>query len=67
MDPWEIIKPWHKLENGIIEEDDFLCVTLCIFRWIVGKPERIKEEIKNVKVIYLKILTLMLQLKSVIG
>ena len=49
--PWEIIKPWHKLEDGSIEEDEFLCEHYAFSRWLVGKHERIKTQIKNVKVI----------------
>ena len=37
--PWEIIEPWHKLENGEIKEDPFLCENYAFSRWIVGKPE----------------------------
>jgi hypothetical protein len=47
--PWEIIKPWRRLENGIIEEDPFLCEQYAFSRWMVGKPERIKGQIKNIK------------------
>ena len=49
--PWEIIKPWRKLENGEIIEDPFLCENYAFSRWIVGKNERIKQQIKNIKVI----------------
>ena len=49
--PWEIIKPWRKLENGEIIEDPFLCENYAFSRWIVGRNERIKEQIKNIKVI----------------
>jgi uncharacterized caspase-like protein len=48
--PWEIIKPWRQLENGVGEEDDFLCERYAFSRWI-GKRERIKKEVKNIKVI----------------
>jgi hypothetical protein len=49
--PWEIIKPWHELENGDIEEDEFLCEKYAFSRWIVDVPERIKEKIYKMKVI----------------
>ena len=49
--PWEIIKPWHRLDNGDIEEDEFLCERYAFSRWIVDKSETIKEQISKVKVI----------------
>jgi hypothetical protein len=49
--PWEIIKPWGKLKNGEIKEDPFLCENYAFSRWIVGKNERTKQQIKNIKVI----------------
>jgi tetratricopeptide (TPR) repeat protein len=48
--PWEIIKPWRQLENGVGEEDDFLCERYTFSRWI-EKPDRNKKEVKNIKVI----------------
>ncbi|MGH9981263.1 MAG: CHAT domain-containing protein [Nitrososphaeraceae archaeon] len=48
--PWEIIKPWRQLENGVGEEDEFLCERYAFSRWI-GKTERFKEKIKSIKVI----------------
>ena len=49
--PWEIIKPWRKLEDETIEEDDFLCERYAFSRWLVGKHERHKTQIKSIKVI----------------
>jgi hypothetical protein len=49
--PWEIIKPWRQLEDGNIEEDNFLCERFAFSRWLVGKNERIKNEVKKIKVI----------------
>jgi CHAT domain len=49
--PWEIIKPWHKLENGEIKEDLFLCEKYAFSRWVVGKSEGIKDKIKSIKVV----------------
>lgn len=46
--PWEIIKPWRKLEDGSIEEGEFLCEHYAFSRWIIGK-ERIKNEVKKIK------------------
>jgi tetratricopeptide (TPR) repeat protein len=49
--PWEIIRPWHKLDNGEIKEDEFLCERYAFARWIVDKPDTIKENLKKVKMI----------------
>jgi hypothetical protein len=48
--PWEILKPWRQLENGVGEEDDFLCERYAFSRWI-GKTEKFKEKIKSIKVV----------------
>ncbi len=45
--PWEIIKPWRKLENGTIEEDKYLCETFDLTRWIEGKEFVQKENVKS--------------------
>jgi hypothetical protein len=44
-------RPWRKLESGTMEEDDFFCERHAFSRWIVGDREKIKKEIKNVKVL----------------
>ena len=49
--PWEIIKPWKKMENGNIEEDPFLCEKFIVSRWPKGIVERIKRNVKKIKVI----------------
>lgn len=49
--PWEIIKPWRKLENVEIKEDPFLSENYAFSRWVVGKNERFKDKIKKIKVI----------------
>jgi hypothetical protein len=50
--PWEIIKPWRKLENGSIDEDQFLSENYAFSRWVVGKTERTRKKIiKNMKIV----------------
>ena len=36
--PWEIIKPSYDTETGDITEDDFLCESYLLTRWIAGPP-----------------------------
>jgi len=36
--PWEIIKPWYETDTGDIIEDDFLCESYLLTRWIAGPP-----------------------------
>jgi hypothetical protein len=45
--PWEIIKPWRKLENGNIEEDPYLCEKFDLTRWIEGKEFVEKSTLKS--------------------
>jgi hypothetical protein len=46
-----IVKPSRELENGIVEEEEFLSERYSFSRWIVDGAERIKEQIKKIKVI----------------
>jgi hypothetical protein len=36
--PWEIVKPSYESETGDIVEDDFLCGSYLLTRWIAGQP-----------------------------
>ena len=49
--PWEIIKPWRKLDNGEPEEDEFLCERFIFSRWLIGTKIETKEKIRKVKVV----------------
>jgi hypothetical protein len=49
--PWEIIKPWSKLENGTIEEDKFLCERFAFCRWRIGIAPVIKDQLRKIRVI----------------
>jgi hypothetical protein len=49
--PWEIIKPWRRLDNGDIEEDEFLCERYAFSRWILDKTETLKNQLNKVKMI----------------
>ncbi len=45
--PWEIIKPWRRLEDGKIEEDAFLCERYTLSRWLRGTPYFTLSKIVN--------------------
>ena len=49
--PWEIIKPWRKLDNGEPEEDEFFCERFIFSRWLIGTKIETKEKIRKVKVV----------------
>lgn len=50
--PWEIIKPFRKNEqNGVVEEDEFLCERYAFCGWEIGITPRIKEQLSKVKLI----------------
>ncbi|HXS59501.1 MAG TPA: hypothetical protein VN703_01665, partial [Candidatus Sulfopaludibacter sp.] len=50
--PWEILKPSHKKEDdGLVEEDEFLCERYAFCRWQIGIPPKIKEQLRKVKII----------------
>jgi hypothetical protein len=49
--PWEIIKPWRRLENGTIEEDKFLCEHFACCRWRIGTAPIIKDQLRKIRVI----------------
>jgi CHAT domain len=49
--PWEIIKPWRKLDNGERQEDEFLCERFICSRWLIGTTKETKEKIRKAKVI----------------
>lgn len=34
--PWELLKPWRRLPDGDIEEDEFLCERFSLTRWLSG-------------------------------
>lgn len=36
--PWEMIRPSYEMEDGRTVEDDFLCETYLLARWIAGPP-----------------------------
>ena len=49
---WEILKPSHKKEDdGLVEEDEFLCERYAFCRWQIGIPPKIKEQLRKVKII----------------
>ena len=49
--PWEIIKPWRRLDNGAPEEDEFLCEQFIFSRWLIGTKKEKKEKIMKAKVV----------------
>ena len=49
--PWEIIKPYRKLDDGTTEEDDFLCEKYSFSRWFFNTTENPKGHMKNIKII----------------
>lgn len=49
--PWEIIKPWRRLDDGEPEEDEFLCVRFTCSRWLIGIRKEKKEKISKAKVV----------------
>ena len=49
--PWEIVKPWRKLDNGQRVEDDFLCQSFSFSRWLVGRAPITKEQIRKIRII----------------
>ncbi len=42
--PWEMVKPWRKLDDGTVEEDNFLCEEYILARWLAGPaaPDALK-------------------------
>jgi len=34
--PWELLKPWRRLPDGAIEEDEFVCERFALTRWLTG-------------------------------
>ena|GEM_PF-2277810 len=36
--PWEIVKPWYEDKRGLHKEEDFLCESYQLTRWISGGP-----------------------------
>lgn len=36
--PWEIVKPWYEDKRGLHKEEDFLCESYQLTRWITGGP-----------------------------
>ena len=45
--PWEIIKPSYETERGDIVEDDFLCSSYLLTRWLAGPPPPSLIEIRR--------------------
>src|SRR6185437_429568 len=42
----------HKKEDdGLVEEDEFLCERYAFCRWQIGIPPKIKEQLRKVKII----------------
>lgn len=35
--PWEMLKPWRRLPDGMVEEDEFLCERFALTRWLVSR------------------------------
>ena len=48
--PWEIVKPWRKLD-GKIEEDNFLCERYAFSRWLEGIDFRRKKQLRRAKLV----------------
>jgi hypothetical protein len=48
--PWEILRPYRKLDNGKVETDSFLCEKFSFSRWINGQPRQIKDHLEQVKI-----------------
>jgi CHAT domain-containing protein len=36
--PWEMVFPYRNTQQGVIEEDDFLCQKFSLARWLRGAP-----------------------------
>ncbi len=49
--PWEIVKPYRKLDNGEVESDTFICERFAMSRWITGRERQIKDRLEDVKVV----------------